>query len=59
MSSERIVAVGLLTQHDLDVLGPTFTQAFPVDGTPRFRQLLHAIDQADRGRSKERKEPSE
>jgi hypothetical protein len=45
---EKIVAVGLLTQHDLDVLGPTFTRTWPVDETPCFSQLLHAIDEADR-----------
>lgn len=44
----RIVAVGLLTQRNLDALGPTFTQVWPVDETPCFHQLLQAIDEADR-----------
>lgn len=44
----RIVAVGLLTQHDLDVLGQNFTRSYPVDETPCFGELLRAIDEADR-----------
>lgn len=48
MSSNRIVAVGLLTQRDLDVLGAGFTRAFPVDKTPCFGELIRAIDEADR-----------
>lgn len=48
MPDERIVAVGLLTQRDLDALGPTFTRVWPVDQTPCFPQLLQAIDEADR-----------
>ena len=44
----RIVAVGLLTQRDLDVLGSGFDRAFPVDQTPCFAELLRAIDEADR-----------
>lgn len=43
-----IVAVGLLTQHDLNLLGPTFDRAWPVDETPCFEGLLQAIDEADR-----------
>jgi hypothetical protein len=45
---ERIVAVGLLTQTDLNLLGPAFTRAWPVENTPVFEQLVHAIDKADR-----------
>jgi hypothetical protein len=46
---ERIVAVGLLTQQDLNLLGPTFERAWPVEDAPSaFEQLLQAIDQADR-----------
>jgi hypothetical protein len=44
---ERIVAVGLLTQRDLNLLGPTFERAWPVDEAPSFDELLHAIDEAD------------
>lgn len=46
--ANRIVAVGLLTQGDLDLLGAGFTRAYPVDETPCFSELLRAIDVADR-----------
>jgi hypothetical protein len=45
---ERIVAVGLLTQRDLNVLGPAFDRAWPVEDAPQFDELLKAIDRADR-----------
>lgn len=45
---ERIVAVGLLTQRDLKLLGPTFERVWPVEEAPSFGELLHAIDEADR-----------
>lgn len=48
MTGDRIVAVGLLTQANLDLLGPTLTRVWPVEETPCFSGLLQAIDQADR-----------
>jgi hypothetical protein len=48
MASERIVAVGLLTPRDLQLLGPTFDRIWPVEDTPCFSGLLQAIDEADR-----------
>jgi hypothetical protein len=45
---EKIVAVGLLTRRDLDVLGPTFDRIWPVEEAPHFTELLRAIDDADR-----------
>jgi hypothetical protein len=46
---DRIVAVGLLTQQDLNLLGPTFERAWPVENAPSsFEGLLFAIDEADR-----------
>ena len=47
---DRIVAVGLLTQSDLDVLGPSFERAYPIDESPCFVQLLRAIDEVDQCR---------
>jgi hypothetical protein len=44
----RIVAIGLLTQRDLTVLGPTFDRAWPVEEAPHFNELLRAVDDADR-----------
>ena len=48
MNRERIVAVGLLTQRDLTVLGPTFDRVWPIEKMPKFGALLRAIDDADR-----------
>jgi hypothetical protein len=45
--AERIVAVGLLTQGDLDLLGPAFKWAWPVGNAPEFDELISAIDEAD------------
>lgn len=47
MDEERIVAIGLLTRRDLDLLGPTFSRAWPVEEAPAFEELLQAIDEAD------------
>jgi hypothetical protein len=55
--SERIVAVGLLTRRDLNLLGPTFDRAWPVEDAPGFNELLRAIDEADRRLHVEQKIP--
>lgn len=41
---DRIVAVGLLTQRDLDVLGTGFRRLFPIDEAHPFTDLLEALD---------------
>jgi len=48
MPTERIVAVGLLIERDVGVLGPTFARVWPVEEAPCFSGLLLAIDEADR-----------
>lgn len=48
MSVQRIVAVGLLTEQDLAVLGTSFSRAYPIEDRPCFNQLLQDIDEADR-----------
>jgi len=48
LPEERIIAVGLLTEHELKLLGEGFTRAWPIDHTPCFGGLLQAIDEADR-----------
>lgn len=48
MAHDRIIAVGLLTQQDLSLLGPSFTRLWPVENAPIFVELLNAIDDADR-----------
>jgi hypothetical protein len=45
---ERIVAVGLLTRSDLELLGPAFDRIWSVEEAPHFTELLRAIDEADR-----------
>lgn len=47
IDSRRIVAVGLLTQADLDLLGQTFDRAFPLEEETLFDDLLSAIDRAE------------
>jgi hypothetical protein len=56
---ERIVAVGLLTRSDLDLLGPTFTRVWPVEDAPGFSKLLEAIDEADLQLSRSRNRTTE
>lgn len=45
---EQIVAIGLLTRHELDLLGEGFDRAFPINDELVFEDLLRAIDEADR-----------
>lgn len=42
--SDRIVAVGLLTQRDIDVLGTGFRRLYPVEDTHAFDDLLRRLD---------------
>ena len=44
----KIVAVALLTQREIDLLGSQFDRLWPVSETPCFGTLLAAIDDADR-----------
>ena len=48
MAGERIVAVALVTQREVEALGSSFERLWSVDETPCFPQLLQAIDEADR-----------
>ena len=45
---KRIVAIGLLTQREVELLGHGFSRLWPVDETPCFTELIKAIDEADR-----------
>lgn len=45
--SKRVVAVGLLCQRDLEVLGAGFKRAYPVENVSSFDHLLKAIDAAE------------
>jgi hypothetical protein len=44
MNDARIVAVGLLTQHDLDRLGSAFSRAIPVEDDGMFDDLLAQLN---------------
>lgn len=44
---DRVVAIGLLTQRDLDMLGHGFHRAYPVNSNTDFSELLAAIDEAE------------
>lgn len=46
--TEPIIAVALVSEAELKLLGDGFNQAFPVDEAPCFTALLQAIDEADR-----------
>jgi hypothetical protein len=48
LAKDRIVAVGLLTERDVDLLGPSFQRLWPVEDVPCFGELLEAIDEAER-----------
>ncbi|MCC2981163.1 hypothetical protein [Sphingomonas sp. IC4-52] len=47
MTDSRIVAVGLLTRRDLEVLGTGFTRAFPVEDLSGFEDVLAKLDQIE------------
>jgi hypothetical protein len=48
VTKERIVAVGLLTRRDLQMLGDRLERLWPVEDSPTFHGLIEAIDKADR-----------
>jgi hypothetical protein len=48
VNDKRIVAVGLLTQTHVDMLGSSLKKVYKIDETPCFTALLEAIDEADR-----------
>ena len=47
MDQDGIIAIGLLTRRDLNLLGPAFDRLWPVEDAPTFDELLEAIDEAD------------
>ena len=44
----RVVAVGLLSEYDLAILGRGFKRAYRIDEGHDFSGLLAAIDEAER-----------
>ena len=51
MAHENIVAVGLLTQRNVETLGIDLQRLWPLNEAPCFSELLRAIDKADDDRS--------
>jgi hypothetical protein len=45
--NDRVVAVGLLTQRDLDVLGTGFKRVFPIGDDGDFGDLLRALERVE------------
>jgi hypothetical protein len=45
---ERIAAVALLTQSEMQEFGAAFDRAWPVEDVTCFSGLLQAIEEADR-----------
>ena len=45
---ERIVAIGLLTETHVRMLGSSLKKVFPLPEDGRFDQLLEALDRLDR-----------
>ena len=59
LAEDRIIAVGLLTQRDVELLGGGFSRLWPLDETACFTELLRAIDEADRDIQESRTEPAD
>lgn len=54
---DPVVAIGLLTARDLDLLGAGFRRAYPIEDAPCFEELLRAIDEAEGKRGKKGRLP--
>lgn len=50
VKKDPVVAIGLLTQANLRMLGSSLKQVFPIDQDNRFDALIAALDEADRER---------
>jgi hypothetical protein len=46
VSNDRFVAVGLLTESNIRMLGPSLRQVFPIPRDHKFDDLLKALDDA-------------
>lgn len=52
---DDIVAIGLLTQNDIQRLGDSFSRLFPLPRDGAFDDLIKAIDDADRQKEQHKK----
>ena len=46
MSDEPYVAIGLLTETNIRMLGPSLRQVFPIPRDNKFDDLVRQLDQA-------------
>ena len=46
MTDDPFVAVGLLTETNIRMLGPSLRQVFPIPRDDKFDDLLKALDRA-------------
>ena len=53
MADDPYVAVGLLTETNIRMLGPSLRQVFPIPRDDKFDDLLKALDEA-RGETQSR-----
>jgi hypothetical protein len=47
MVTERVVAFGFLTDHDLKLLGSGFSRHFPIDDENLFADLIEQLDRIE------------
>lgn len=47
MDDDRIVAVGLLTRHDLEILGQGFRRSYRVRDVEGFEDLLAQLEKVE------------
>ena len=46
METDKIVAIGLLTRSNLQMLGPSLKHVIPVADDDRFEDILKALDES-------------
>ena len=51
MQEDRIIAIGLLTRANLEMLGNSLRHVIPLSNDDRFNDILKALDEAELSRS--------
>ena len=46
MADDPFVAIGLLTETNIRMLGPSLRQVFPIPDDHKFDELIRALDEA-------------
>ena len=50
METDKVVAIGLLTRSNLQMLGSSLKHVIPVSDDDRFEDILKALDESDMSR---------